>query len=162
MGPSGPLKPFVPEPLDESKVIGRKIEQWIPYAGTYGMGGPGFLGFRFGNDWLIVAIWGASEWFRLEGRLVTDFFWEVNERPSPWVVDETDDFQDLFVGKRFTSLVVRRDSIEGTFDDGQVLQLSPDPDDRPAHQGNGEPRIVEEDDDLRTMIFLAPTSEIWI
>ncbi len=162
MGPSGPLKPFAPEPFDELQIIDRTIERWTPYAGTYGMGGPGFLGFQFGSNWLIIAIWGASDWLRLEGRLVTDFFWEMNERPSPWVVDETVDFQDLFVGRSFTSLMVCRDSIDATLDDGRVLRLSPDPNDRPAHEGDGEPRIVGEDDDLRTVVFLAPTAEIWI
>jgi hypothetical protein len=162
MGPSGPLKPFVPEPLDPSQIVGREIDEWIPHAGTYGMGGPGFLGFRIGDDWLIVAIWGAGNWFRLDGRLLTDMFWERHERSMPWQAVPNVDFQNLFVGRRFTALEVTRDSVTARFDNGQVLTLSPDPGDRPPHEGNGEPRGVGPDDDLRQAIFLAPTPELWI
>ena len=130
-----PLKPFVPEPLDPSQIVGREIDEWIPYAGTYGMGGPGFLGFRIGDDWMIVAIWGAGHWFRLDGRLLTDMFWERHERSMPWQAVPNVDFQNLFVGRRFTALEVTRESVTARFDNGQVLTLSPDPGDRPPHRG---------------------------
>ncbi len=162
MGPSGPLKPFVPEPLDPSRVIDREIDEWIPYAGTYGMGGPGFLGFRLGDDWMIVAIWGAGAWFRLGGRLLEDMFWEKHERSMPWQADPNLDFGNLFVGRRFTELEVTRDSVTARLDNGQLLTLSPDPGDRPHWEGSGEPRSVGPNDDLRQTIFLAPTPELWI
>ena len=41
---SGPLLPFVPEPLDPTAILGRTIDEWTDHAGSYGMGGPGFLG----------------------------------------------------------------------------------------------------------------------
>lgn len=72
IGPSGELIRFRPEPLDPTKVIGREIVGWIPYAGTYGMGGPGFVGFDLKDEWLIFAIWGAADWMRLDGRLLAD------------------------------------------------------------------------------------------
>ncbi len=56
------------------------------------MGGPGFVGFRLGSDWLIVAIWGAGTWLRLDGRLITDMFWEKHKRSMTWEADPTVDF----------------------------------------------------------------------
>jgi len=142
MSASGPLMPFVPERLDPSTVIGRVIEEWKPYVGTYGMGGPGFLGFRFGSDWLTIAIWGAGDWLRLEGRLVSDMFWEEHQRSMPWEADPNVDFDNLFVGRRFTALEIARDSLTAKFDDGRVLTLSPDPADRPHMVGNGGARSI--------------------
>lgn len=162
MGPSGPLRAFVPEPLDSSNVTDRIIEEWTPTAGTYGMGGPGFLGFRLGSEWLIFAIWGAGDWFRLNGRLLTDMFWEKRGRPIPWEEDANVDFGNLFVRRHFTELDVERDSITATLDNGQVLKLSPDASDRPYFEGSGEPRLVEAEDDLRTLVFIAPTLELWV
>jgi hypothetical protein len=111
---------------------------------------------------LIVAIWGAGDWLRLDGRLITDMFWEKHERSLPWQADPNVDFDNLFVGRRFTALQIARDSITGSFDNGQVLTLSPDPADRPLFEGNGEARIVGPDDDLRLAIFTAPTLELWV
>lgn len=60
---------------ESNLVEGRRITSWAPYCGTYGMGGPGFLGFELDDapdaderewnqkkDWLILTLWGASEW----------------------------------------------------------------------------------------------------
>ncbi len=44
MGPSGPLVPFVPDPLDLAQLEGATVDGWTQYAGTYGMGARGFLG----------------------------------------------------------------------------------------------------------------------
>jgi hypothetical protein len=162
MGPSAPLVPFVPEPLDPGELEGKTIDGWTQYAGTYGMGGPGFLGFCIGEAWLIVAIWGAADWFRLDGRLLGDFFWERHGRERPWTDDPEVDFKALFSGWRIRSVDVQRDSITLEFAGGRVLRLSPEAEDRPVHEGDGSPRAVEEDDDLRTHVFLAPTAELWI
>ena len=162
MGPSGPLSPFEPEPVDVAQVIGREIDKWTPYAGTYGMGGPGFMGFRFESEWLIIAIWGAGNWLDLDGRLITDMFWQKHHRTKPWEADPNSDFDSLFVGRKFTSLEIARDSLAASFDDGRALTLSSDSAARPLFEGNGEARSVGPEDDLRRTIFMAPTSELWI
>jgi hypothetical protein len=52
-----------------------RARQSIPvtdqYAGSAAFG-PGFLGFRMDAEWLMIAIWVAGDWFRLDGRLLTD------------------------------------------------------------------------------------------
>ncbi len=162
IGPTGPLIAFEPDPLDVSQVLHRTIDEWIPCAGTYGMGGPGYLGFRLGSDWLIVAIWGAGDWFRLDGRLLSDVMWEQEARPAPWEAEPSEVFAGLFAGHSFTDLVVRRDSLTARLDSGRIFSLSADPADRPILAGSGEPRSFGPGDDLRDLVFLAPTSEIWV
>src|SRR5262245_29694884 len=89
MGPSGKLVPFRPRMLDSSRVIGREILGWIPYAGSYGMGGPGFVAFNLGDEWLIVAIWGAGDWMRFDDRLLADIFADKHERQRGWTCGDS-------------------------------------------------------------------------
>lgn len=126
------------------------------------MGGPGFLGFRFDDEWLIVAVWGAGEWFRLDGRLLFDAYWESHDRPAPWSEEGDEVFTSLFVGRCLSKLTIQRDSLTGVLDDGRFLSLAADPADRPLFEANGEFRVVEADEDLRGSGFLAPACEIWI
>jgi len=126
------------------------------------MGGPGFLGLRLGQDWLIVAIWGAADWFRLDGRLLSDFFWQRHGRERPWTDDPEVDSKALFRGWRIRSVELHRDSITISFDGHHVLRLASDPLNRPVHEGDGSPRQVEADDDLRFAVFLSPTAGLWV
>lgn len=162
MGPSGKLIPFKPPPLDPTKVIGREIVSWIPYAGTYGMGGPGFVGFDLKDEWLIVAVWGAAEWMRFDGRLLQDTFSEKRGREQGWTSESEEVWQNLFAGRRFVDFRVERTSLTARLDNGRVLRISPDPNNRPLFEGNGKLREIGADDDLRRVVFLAPTAEIWV
>jgi hypothetical protein len=143
-------------------VIGRTIDGWTPSAGTYGTGGPGFLGFRTGGDWLVVALWGAPSWFRLDGRPLEDNFWAEHGRERPWLADPGPALDDLFVGRQVTGFSVERTSMTVTLDGGHVLNLSLDPHDRPPFEGTGENREIGPEDDLRSVVFLAPTDELWV
>jgi hypothetical protein len=160
--PTGPLIPFEPQQLGASSVLGREIMDWIPHAGTYGMGGPGFLGIHFDTEWLIVAIWGAGNWFRLDGRLLTDLGWEKNGRTPPWDVRQGLNDGTPFKGRKFVEFNLNRQSIRAVMDDGRVLELSSDSSQRAPFAGNGQPRSLEGDDDLRRLVFLSPTAELWI
>jgi hypothetical protein len=162
MQPTGPLIPFEPQQLETSSILGREIMDWIPHAGTYGMGGPGFLGIHFDMEWLIVAIWGAGNWFRLDGRLLTDLGWEKNGRTAPWDVQHGRNDGTPFKGRKFVEFNLNRQSIRAVMDDGRVLELSSDSSERPPFAGNGQPRSFEGDDDLRRSVFLSPTAELWI
>jgi hypothetical protein len=160
MGPSGKLIPFRPDPADPSKVIGREIAGWIPYAGTYGMGGPGFVGFNLNGEWLIIAIWGAAAWIRLDGRLLEDIFSDRHGRKPGWNAEPEEIRHNLFTGRHFAEFQVERTSVIARLDDDRVLSISEDPADRPPFEGNGQPREIGPNDDLRRVVFLAPTTEI--
>jgi hypothetical protein len=54
------------------RVVGREIFETSRYLGSYGMGGPGFFGFRLGKkgrypeEWLVLTIWGADNWLLID------------------------------------------------------------------------------------------------
>ena len=160
--PSGPLIPFVPARLNPAEVVGRTVTEWTAIGGSYGMGGPGFLAWSLTGSWLTVAIWGAADWFRLDGRLLSDIFWDKHHRPRPWEDEPVGVFHGLFQGWTLTDLAVGRESMTAVFDDCRTLRLAADPADRPVFEGNGEPRTFDTNDDLRDHVFMAPTAELWI
>ncbi|MEM7057727.1 MAG: hypothetical protein AAF557_09090 [Pseudomonadota bacterium] len=161
-GPTGELVPFTPDPLDATSVVGCRIDEASSIVGTYGMGGPGFLGFRLDQDWLVIAIWGAGEWTLVNGKLVTDIFHDQYDRPIPWISEDNDDLSPLIVGQMISDISVEPRSLRILFSNSALLEIDESPDRRPIMEGSKEPRAFKFDDDLRRAVFLAPTTEIWV
>jgi hypothetical protein len=147
LGPSAPLVPFRPDPVDPDDVVGATVRAWTASAGTYGMGGPGFVALDLDGRWLAVTVWGAASWIRVDDRLLDDV-------PR----DEV----GVLVGWTITACVVERTWLTIDFAGGHALRLAADPADRPVFPGDGRPRALAPDDDLRTAVVLAPTTEIWV
>ena len=169
VGPSGVLVPFTPKPVKESQVLRRRIAEWGKL-GTYGMGGPGFVGFNFvtrRHEWLVIAIWGADAWLTLDGRLLGDEHPAQRDggpakwRPTWGSLDSDPPRSELFRDAEFASFHVSARSLEATLDDGRILKIADDPTDRPRFVGNGRPRELEPWDDLRKSVFMSPTRELW-
>ncbi len=162
VGASAHLIPFVPQVLTARDVIGRRIDEINPHLGTYGMGGPGFLGFRLENEWLVFSIWGAGEWIRVDDCLIADHFFDNHQRPRPWICEGSDALSPKLVGAEVTFLEIRKRSLDMSFSNGMSLKIDDCPDDRPVFEGTKKPRMFLESDDLRKAVFLAPTNEIWV
>lgn len=148
LGPAAELMPFTPMPVTEADVVGRRVEKVSGNLGTYGMGGPGFVGLLLGNEWLVVALWGATEWLHFNGRSLQD--------------QSNSELQLLMVGRTIARLRVDRAAMELTLSDGGQLRVEADPATRPIWQGTREPRAFAPDDDLRRVVFLAPDAPLWI
>lgn len=162
IGPSGDLVAFVPEPLDAARVVDRRIDDVSCSVGTYGMGGAGFFGLRLGDEWLVVAIWGAGAWMKAEGRLIEDIFFDTRGRQRPWMDEGGDELLLRVAGRTITSVDVDRDAMRITLDDGFSLYIESDARSRPIFEGNKTPRAFGVDDDLRRAVFLSPTNELWV
>ncbi|MEO0445906.1 MAG: hypothetical protein AAF191_07510 [Verrucomicrobiota bacterium] len=160
-GPFYELVEFVPPPLKREEVVGRTVDEISTRVGTYGMGGPGFLGLRLGSEWLVCSIWGAAAWIEVDGRIISDDFWEKGNLPRPWISDEEDELSEKLIGQKMKGIQI--DSHSLSMEIGVMnLSISEEPDRRPIYGGSREPRVWEEDDDLRKAIFLAPTTELWV
>lgn len=160
-GPFYELVDFHPAPLAAEDVVGRTVREICPYAGTYGMGGPGFFGVRLDEQWLIIAIWGAASWIAVDGRIVQDMFWQKNGWPRPWMTDQGDELTPVIVGQSISSFEVAKHSL--TLVIGQrTLTISESSDGRPILEGNKCARLFEKSDDLRRAVFLSPTAEVWV
>ena len=162
VGPSGQLIPFVPAPLDAGSLIGCRIDEVSPIVGTYGMGGPGFFGFRLGEEWLVIAIWGAGDWVRADGRLITDYWHAKQGRPEPWIGAHGDTFGPQVAGQTIASFELGRHNLRMELSNGIVIEIEPDAASRPRFIGNGAERRFLESDNLRKAVFLSPTAELWI
>lgn len=160
--PTGELMNFEQQLPAPEKVIGRTVDQIDTLVGTYGTGGPGFFGLRLGEEWLVVSIWGASEWITVDGRLVEDFFGEKYDRPLPWIGDHGDELTDKVVGQEISSFEVRKTSLTIVLANGMTIEIAEDADARPVFEGSKEKRAFAENDDLRKAVFFSPTAEIWI
>lgn len=162
VGPSAELVPFFPSPIVPAQVVGRHVDQVSLYVGTYGMGGPGFFGLRLGPDWLVVSLWGASEWILVDDRLVADWNAESYGRPLPWVHVGGDELSGRLVGSTLAAFSVQSHSLEIRFSNGAVMVIDEDPQRRPILEGKEQPRTFSPEDDLRKAVFLSPTAELWI
>ena len=171
LSPSGVLVPFEPQRLHAADVVGRPVGQCSHIVGTYGMGGPGFVGIELDGstrDWLIIAIWNAASWIMLDGRLLgAEHPAQLEDEPAPWRPAWITTFGDpangnIFRGDSFVSLEVSTREFVATLRSGRELRISDDPSDRPVLAGNGKPRLLEPDDDLREAVFLSPTTELWV
>ncbi len=162
VGPSGQLIPFFPSVLSAEQVTGREINEVLTHVGTYGMGGPGYFGLRFGEEWLVIAIWGASEWIVADGILIQDHFFENYGRPRPWITEDADNLSPKLVGSKVTSLELMQKNMRISFSNGLSLVIDGAAEDRPILEGTKRPREFMADDDLRKAVFLSPTAEIWV
>jgi hypothetical protein len=163
-GPSGVLVPFEPEtPLDPARVIGHPVLDLMANAGTYGMGGPGFFALKLGDDWLVIALWGAAGWMSCEGRMLEDWHSERDGRPAPWFED--DDASALkarLIGQTIEAAEITPQAMRLDFSNGADLSIASDPAARPPYGGSGLPRAFQPEDDLMRAVFLSPTVELWI
>lgn len=162
VGPSGELIPFLPDRIQADDVVGRRVDEIKSYVGTYGMGGPGFFGLRLGDEWLTVAIWSAGVWIRVANLLVVDSFHDNYGRPEPWISENGDRLSAKIVGSTVETIDIRPNSLAITFSNELLLSIDKSPDYRPIREGSKEPRVFVEGDDLRDVVFLSPTDEIWI
>jgi hypothetical protein len=71
--PSGPAPKLLSE-QGIGRILQRKILCWSPNIGSYGMGGPGFWGFKLGTtgghlqEWLILTVWNAGDCLLFDGK----------------------------------------------------------------------------------------------
>lgn len=82
-----------PQTLSDSDLVtllGKVIESWADHHGSYGMGGPGFLGLKFVDDpyVLVYCAWAASQYVTLDGR-VLDCHPSHSEKYNPLPREQT-------------------------------------------------------------------------
>jgi hypothetical protein len=168
LGPPGcefELMAFYPKRLAPHHVVGRTVVEYSTMVGTYGMGGPGFFGLSFGDEWLVVAVWGAASWMIAENRFILDYRHLEHARPEPWIVEpdlEHNSLATRIIRNTISGIHVDAKSLRIEFVDGFCLEIDPDPSKRPEWEGTGQLKLFAEEDDLRRAVFLCPTHEIWI
>lgn len=155
----------------EETVLGRVVRDLSTHCGTYGMGGPGFLGLLLDthgdgpSEWLILTLWGAGDWVSANGRWITANL-EQYAQQRPWTSyyggdNRWDELSPLIVGKRIQKFDVREREFEMVVGDVRFT-LVEDASTRPIFAGSREPRILEPGTDLRQGWILARTPAVRI
>lgn len=153
------------------RVLGRRILEFSPYCGSYGMGGPGFLGFKlekteqYSEEWLIQCIWGGGDWLSANGQ------W-IHAHPDQYEIQQPlmsnvcgaecyDNLTPLLVGNTITTFDINKTRLYIVINN-TVIAFSENPYDRPPFAGTGKRRKVYPNDDLRDMWVFSEVPNIAI
>ncbi len=148
--------------FDFGNLIGRKVIQFSPYCGTYGQGGPGFVGFKleadadYPEEWLILCVWGAADWLTVNKQWLGAHPKQYDiQRPlmSNFSGQKWDEFSPQVVGATIRRFDVSEKSCMIDIGEANIV-LSEDPKSRPPYPA-GELRELMPGDDLRQAWILA-------
>lgn len=136
--------------------------------GSYGMGGPGFLGLRLqlprgGTTWVVFTIWAAAEWLTINDDLLADGYFpdEQKEISRPWR------FRHLsnLIGSTLTDIRLEHDCAELAFNGASeplVLRLQRDSSGLPVYRGSKQPKVLEASQDVRDAVIISRRGCLWL
>lgn len=160
-GSSHELVPFTPQAVQRADVVGRRIDEVCLNVGTYGMGGSGYWGMRLGEEWLIIALFGASDWLLIDG-VEVEIIADQGRCTVNGVSEQVSDtVSERLRGKIIADFYIQQNALGFVLEDGTSLAIDEDPVTRPRFAGTNQLRTFSENDDLRKVVFLSPTAEIW-
>ncbi len=160
-GPSHELVPFTPQAVLAKDVVGLRIDEVRPNVGTYGMGGLGYWGMRLGEEWLVIALFGASDWLLIDGVDAETIADQGRRTVNGMSEQVTDTVSERLRGKVIVDFGIQQNALVFVLEDGTLLAIDEDPESRPRFAGTNQLRAFSEEDDLRKVVFLSPTAEIW-
>lgn len=149
---------------DSSRIVGRRVTEWTDAAGTYGQGGPGFVGFKLEDtgrqpeEWLILCLWAADNWLTVNGQWLGAHPNQYNQqRPLTSNIDGMywDDFKRMVLGQYIRAFDVEEKRCSLMID-RHLVSVDEDPSTRPVFPGSGVPRILASTDNLRDAWIIAP------
>jgi hypothetical protein len=136
--------------------------------GSYGMGGPGFLGLRLKlpggrSTWVVFTIWAAAEWLTINDDLLADGYFpsEKEELALTWR------FRPLssLIGLTLTDIRLEHDCAELAFSGASerlVLRLHRDSSGLPVHRGSKQPKVLAASQDVRDAVIISRRGCLWL
>ncbi len=126
------------------------------------MGGPGFLGLRFDQGWIVYSLWAAAGWLTLNKKLIEESLFP-SERPQhdPLHIASINTLN----GAVLESVDCEPDSYNLIFrNDNHELRLSLRRDGRnvPVWQGTGHPKVFAEHERLENAILISRVGRLWM
>jgi len=151
---------FEPSPAKLEDLVDLKVVETTTHAGTYGMGGPGFIGLKLDNEKIfIISLWGATGWVKIDGKILDDGNWEGQDELNE-MSDNADNKLNALIGKKIVSYECFEKSMKMEFDNGTKMTIDESPEERPRWKGTGELKII--DSDLREGCFLSDVYQVII
>lgn len=156
--------------LDQAAFRDAKVTKVDFLLGSYGMGGPGFVGLRLKlpstwarSVWMVFTVWGAAGWLTINEEVVAEGY-DADERQQIARAYRLRSLTDL-VGSTVENIRVEPDLAEVTFISAQssaVLRLMRDSSFLPVLPGSKKPRIIPPAQDIRDTIIISRRAHLWI
>ncbi len=134
------------------------------------MGGPGFVGIKVRRSdgsarWIVVAVWSASEWLTINGAPCRDGYFEEEREVMEKELGITMPTLMELNGSTIDAIVI--ETRELTIDlsgrgVGLRLGLRADSSDLPIFRGSKEPRVMQDDEDIRDAIIVSRRANLWL
>jgi len=141
------------------------------HLGTYGMGGPGFLGFLLNGPtpsdkrWMVITLWAAAGWATLDGALVAEEYrWPGDSVAAADAGLELRELTPVVVGATLVTATCTDDVLSFDFDLAGAthrLEIRSDGRDVLPWRGNGKRRSLEPGESLRDAVVISTTGDLW-
>jgi hypothetical protein len=157
------LADVAPEIFQNATVISTSY-----HLGSYGMGGPGFVGLRLRlsrlrSIWVVFTIWGAAGWLTINHDLLEEGYFP-DERRELTGIRKFRPLSDL-VGSTLTDVQLEYDDAELTFNGTSsplVLRLQRDSSALPVHRGSKRPKVLALSQDIRDAVVISRRASLWL
>ena len=144
---------------------GCTIARTYPYIGSYGMGGPGFLGLKCRKNhqsfWIVFILWASDGWLTLDGNLIdSGLFGEekiLYQKRGILPIDT------IHGGKLLSVLFTECNVMLNIQKNGitHVIELRRDGTTVPPWRGSGEKKTFRSDESLEDSIILSRRARLW-
>lgn len=139
------------------RVVGRTVLSACCHLGSYGMGGPGFLGLQlarageFPEEWLVLCLWAAADWVLYDGKPI-----DCHPDQTEWQPYGLDDFERDVAGRRVIGFACG-DAYCGMQIGDRLLTFPEDPTARPPLPGAKANRTLSPGESLLDAWVVAST-----
>ena len=138
--------------------------------GTYGMGGPGFLGFLLEGPasqkrrWLVITLWNAAGWATLDGALIAEALMPDERNDALKAGREIREFKSAVLNAILTSAACTDDILTLEFERNGIVhqfQIRADGRDVLPWRGSGNRKTLEPGESLRDAVVVSQSGYLW-
>ena len=155
---------LVDVPKDEW--VDARIRASCIYIGSYGMGGPGFVGLKCHGGakrfWIVFTLWGAAGWLTLDGKLLDEGL--IGDEKKTYAQRGVVSLKEVY-GGTIQGMNVTADTLTleiAQSDRTHILQLRRDGTTVPPFRGTGGKKTFGKDDRLEDAVILSKRARLWL
>jgi len=144
------------------------VTRTCEYLGSYGMGGPGFVGLRLRPSsgrqaWIVFTVWAAAGWLTINDDLLSEGYFPDEQRE----LSSSRRFRRLaeLVGSTLADVHLDSELAALTFARSSgplVLRLRRDSSALPVHRGSEQPKVLATSQDIRDAVIISRRGSLWL
>jgi hypothetical protein len=154
--------------MDPSILRDATVTRTCEYLGSYGMGGPGFVGLRLRlpsgrHTWIVFTVWAAAGWLSINDDLLAEGYFPDEQR-------ELIPYRRLrrlseLVDSRLMDISLDRDMADLEFSSSAGplhLRWKSDSSTLPVHRGSKQPKVLAASEDIRNGVIVSRRASLWL